>query len=235
MPYAQPAAVERNIYERVCDVRYGTVQPGTPLQAPRTAMESHRAPSLQSVDSVGNGSVRSGSMTDYPRQWEPEQRVRSRENVTGPPPYAHPPSHPHNTRMLNGVHYRQDSSDSGSYHRGEPGNHGNQTTYHSPDSGDSGFLSHPSSELDSRGGGSGQTHIYSEIGRWVGGVGGWVGSGGLGCILSAEGLTVKYVQCALCVRGCVVHECFVWECWGFMWFVWVHPMDVFCVSHMPVT
>ena len=72
MPYAQPAAVERNIYERVCDVNYGTVQPGTPLQAPRTAMESHRAPSLQSVDSVGNGSVRSGSMTDYPRQWEPE-------------------------------------------------------------------------------------------------------------------------------------------------------------------
>ena len=172
MPYAQPAAVERNIYERVCDVQYGTVQPGPPLQAPRTAMESHRAPLVQSVESVGNGSVRSGSMTDYPRQWEPDRRVRSRESVTGPPPYAHPPSHPHNTRTLNGVHYRQDSSDSGSYYRGESGNHGNQTTYHSPDSGDSGFLSHPSCELDSRGGGGGQAHIYSEIGRWVGS--GWV-------------------------------------------------------------
>ena len=165
MPYSQPAAVDRNIYERVCDVHYGAPTPGSPVQPPQGVMEFHRAPSIQSVESMGSGSVRSGSMnmTDYPRQWGPDRRVGSRENVTGPPPYAHPP----NMKTPNGIHYRQGSTDSGSHHRGESGNHGNQSIYHSPDSGDSGFLSHPPSEVDGRAGSTAQGHVYSEIGRWV--------------------------------------------------------------------
>lgn len=161
LPYSQQTTAERNIYERVCDVQYGAAQPGPS----RGGAELHRAPSVQSVGSSGSGSVRLGTTTDYPRQWGPDRRAGSRENVAGPPPYAHPPSHPHSTRTPNYAHYRQDSTDSGSQHRGDSGNHGNQSTYLSPDSGDSGFLSHPSSEMDSRGNSNGQTHIYSEIGR----------------------------------------------------------------------
>ena len=157
LPHFQHNPVERNIYERICDVQYGAAQP-VAVQPPRGGPELHRTSSIQSISSTGSGSVRSVVMTDYPRQWGPDRRVGSRENITGPPPYSHPPSHPH-ARAPTYAHYRQGSTDSGSQQRGDSGNHGNQSAYYSPGSGDSGFLSHPSSE------GSTSGPIYSEIGR----------------------------------------------------------------------